>query len=123
MRRVLAPVVLLLVLAGCFSASGKCQSVPASFFTDIGTRGQITKSGAVKSHHQTANGHALYEVAAKFTTGEIAVWSTGIALTHGGPTYPMNQAARSHSDQGVDAPISALPNDPHGVDAAVTCVV
>jgi hypothetical protein len=34
----------------------------------------------------------------------------------------MNDAAKAHSDQGVDAPSSALPDDPGGVSSAEACV-
>ena len=98
-----------------------CLDVPASFFSDIAVRGKVLKSGAVKSALQTANGRDLFEVAARFSDG-VAVWSTGGSIGGGGPTFPMNDAAKAHSDQGVDAPSSALPDDPGGVSSAEACV-
>ena len=112
-----------LLLAGCSGGgSDDCQDVPASFFSDIGVRGKVVKSGAVKSSAKTANGRDVYEVAARFSDGKVAVWSTGGSIVGGGPTYPMNGVARSHSDQGVDAPSSALPDDSDGVANAQQCV-
>jgi hypothetical protein len=103
------------------SAQG-CLRVPPSFFAGIGVRGQVVRSGAVKSAVTDALGRDVYEVAAKFSDGTVAVWSEGRQLVGGGPTFPMNAAARKHSDQGVDAPASALPDDPGGVAAAAACV-
>jgi hypothetical protein len=111
---------LALLLPACTSSG--CQEVPASFFNDIDAHGQVVKSGAVKSDAQTANGRDVYEVAAKFSDGSVAVWSTGGSIVGGGPTFPMNDAARQHSDQGVDAPSTALPDDADGVANATACV-
>jgi hypothetical protein len=112
---------LALFLPACSGTSG-CQDVPASFFRDIDAHGQVVKSGAVKSIAQTSNGRAVYEVAARFSDGSVAVWSTGGSIIGGGPTFPMNDAARQHSDQGVDAPSTALPDDADGVANAQVCV-
>jgi hypothetical protein len=80
LRRILLTILAALVLAACGASSQDCQHVPASFFRDIEVHGKIVKSSAVKSDKQTPNGHDIYEVAAKFNTGEVAVWSTGISL-------------------------------------------
>ena len=123
MRRFVLTLALALIVGACTgSGSADCLKVPAAFFQNIDTRGTVARSGAVKSDQQTANGHDLYEVAARFTDGQVAVWSTGISVVDGGPTFPMNAAARAHADQGVDAPASALPDDPAGVAAAQACV-
>jgi hypothetical protein len=122
MRNMLAGLAAALLLAGCSGGgSADCQEVPASFFSDIQVRGDVLQSGAVKSGTQTANGRDVYMVAARFSDG-VAVWSTGGSIVGGGPTYPMNEAARTHSDQGVDAPTAALPDDPDGVSNAQQCV-
>jgi hypothetical protein len=111
-----------LLLAGCSGGgSDDCQEVPAAFFSDIDARGDVIQSGAVKSGTQTANGRDVYMVAARFSDG-VAVWSTGGSIVGGGPTFPMNEVARTHSDQGVDAPTSAIPDDPDGVSNAQQCV-
>ena len=110
-----------LLLAGCSGSDASCEDVPAAFFSDIGVHGDVMKSGAVKSTAQTANGRDVYMIAARFSDG-VAVWSTGGSIVGGGPTYPMNEVARSHSDQGVDAPSSALPDDSDGVANAQQCV-
>ncbi len=135
--RIILSVIAAMALAGCGGSTGSgtnnapnapatpstsCLDVPAQFFQDIDAHGQVVKSGAVKSTEQTANGHDIYEVAAKFDDGTVAVWSTGMSIVGGGPTFPMNDAAREHSDQGVDAPASALPNDPDGMQRAMDCV-
>ena len=122
MRKVLVGLAAALLLAGCSGGgSDDCQEVPAAFFTDIGVRGHVLQSGAVKSGTQTTNGQAVYMVAARFSDG-VAVWSTAGSIVGGGPTFPMNEAARSHSDQGVDAPTTAIPDDPDGVSNAQQCV-
>jgi len=101
----------------------ECLSVPASFFRDIDVHGRIVKSGAIKSEVKSSPlNRDIYEVAAKFGADDVAVWSTERQIVGGGPTFPMNGAARKHSDQGVDAPASAIPDDPGGVAAAERCV-
>jgi hypothetical protein len=75
----------------------------------------------VKSALQDFRGRDIYEVAARFGDG-VAVWSTGQALVGGGPTFPQNAVARRHSAQGVDAPASAIPDDPAGVAEVTDCV-
>jgi hypothetical protein len=110
-----------LLLAGCSGSDGSCQDVSPEFFSDIGVQGDVVKSGAVKSTAQTANGRDVFMVAARFNDG-VAVWSTGGSIVGGGPTFPMNEAARTHSDQGVDTPTTAIPDDPDGVSNAQQCV-
>jgi hypothetical protein len=110
-----------LLLVGCSGSDSSCQDVPPAFFSDIGVHGDVMKSGAVKSTAETANGRDVYMVAARFNDG-VAVWSTGGSIVGGGPTFPMNEAARLHSDQGVDAPTAAIPDDPDGVSNAQQCV-
>lgn len=106
------------------SKAGSCLTVPASLFADIQVRGQVMRSAAIKSALKDFRGRHLYEVAARFDDGAIAVWSTAEAISGGGPTFPMNTAARQHSDQGVDVPSDApaLPVDPAGVRSAEACV-
>ena len=105
------------------SRPASCLNVPASFFADIGVRGKVVKSGAIKSAvRSVALDRDVFEVAARFSDGSVAVWSTEQQLVGGGPTFPQNAAARKHSDQGVDAPRSALPHDPAGVSSAQACV-
>jgi len=101
-----------------------CLTIPASFFSDIEAHGHVVKSGAVKSSQQAFNGHDLYEVGAKFDNGDVAVWSVASdpGETFHGFTVPMNDAARAHSDQGVDAPASVIPDDADGVQRATDCV-
>jgi hypothetical protein len=137
MKKLIAAALLGLSLAACGTSSTdgssttevteantqECLSVPASFFRDIEAQGHVVKSGAVKSGVKSfALNRDIYEVAAKFSTGDVAVWSTERQIAGGGPTFPMNTAARKHSDQGVDAPASAIPDDPDGVAAAESCV-